>query len=94
VDAFAGVASIGSAIDLSIPAAEWYMGQTYPSTNGVLVGFSCGVPYLLGVGQDGQAVLSDGGLPYVDSSITPEFSGDSAGPDGTRLWLERTFGKR
>lgn len=87
--------AISSDLALSLGFAESYLGSIYPATNGVLIVLDAnGVPTVGATGQDGYGVMQDAnGNPVFDSSL-PVFSGDSAGPDGARLWIERTFGKR
>lgn len=87
--------AVASDLALSLGFAESYLGTVYPATNGVLIVLDAnGVPTVGTTGQDGYGVQQDAnGNPVFDASL-PVFSGDSAGPDGARLWIERTFGKR
>lgn len=78
----------------AVPFALSYLASVFPETSGVLIVLdSNGVPTVGATGQDGYGIIQTNGVPSFDSSL-PVFSGDSAGPDGARLWIDRTFGKR
>lgn len=61
---------------------------------GVMVGFSGSVPYVLGAGVSGQAIQEDAtGSPFVDSGAGT-WSTQLTDDEATIAWLNRTFGKR
>ena len=91
VETTAPVAQSQSLYELSVPSAEVLMTTRFGSLDGVLMAVTAGVPSLKATGQDGFPVVMVAGVPTVG---TVSCSGESAGPDGVRLWLERTFGKR
>jgi hypothetical protein len=61
---------------------------------GVMVGFSGDVPYVLASNVSGQAVQEGpNAVPFVDSATTG-WSAQVPDDDATLMWLNRTFGKR